>query len=39
MRTFFALYGLPHANSDTIAPAFLERLLPHEAQYLRARTL
>ncbi|GBF97237.1 hypothetical protein Rsub_09928 [Raphidocelis subcapitata] len=39
MRTFFTLYGMPHANNDQIALEFLSRLLPHEAEYLRARTL
>jgi hypothetical protein len=39
MRTYFADYGLPHANTDDIAPRFRDDLMPHEAAYIKARSL
>lgn len=38
MRSYFEWYGLPHAARDGVAPLFLERLLPKEAAYLKARS-
>ncbi|KAI8471935.1 MAG: S-adenosyl-L-methionine-dependent methyltransferase [Monoraphidium minutum] len=31
MRTYFSEYGLPHANTDTVAPLLRDRMLPQEA--------
>jgi transposase-like protein len=39
MRTYFRDYGLPHANKDTIAPLFRDELMPHEAAYIKAKSL
>lgn len=37
MRTYFAEYGLLHANDDTVAPLFRDKLTPKEGEFIKAR--